>query len=115
LISDMYAYAAAEGADLRFVDHVAIALGTYRHYSDGLQFGGSNVRYDGEGYQVTFDFKPEDAAIASSVLEGSAINSPRIDQGFLRHILDPAQGAFTNIGGIPFLEKMVKKFSNEGG
>lgn len=114
LISDMYAYAAAEGADLRFVDHVAIALGTYRHYSDGLQFGGSNVRYDGEGYQVTFDFKPEDAAIASSVLEGSAINSTRIDQGFLRHILDPAQGAFTNIGGIPFLEKMVKKFSNEG-
>lgn len=114
LISDMYAYAAAQGADLRFVDHLAFEIGTYRHYSDGRQLAGSNVRYDGEGYQVTFDFKPEDAAIASSVLNGTAIKSTRFDQGFLQYILHPAQGAFSNIGGVPFLEKMVKKFSSEG-
>lgn len=114
LISDMYAYAKAEGADLYFVDRVAIELGTYRHYSDGLQLGGSNVRYDWDGFQVTFDYKPEDAANASRILEGSAINSTRLDQGFLRYILSPSQGTFSNIGGIPFLERMVKKFSSEG-
>lgn len=114
LIADMYAYATAEGADLSFVDQVAITLGTYRHYSDGRQLGGSNVRYDGEGYQVTFELKPEGAAIASRILEGSAIGSTRIDQGFLRYILSPDQRAFQHVGGIPFLERMVNKFSSEG-
>lgn len=97
----MYAYAKAEGADLYFVDRVAIELGTYRHYSDGLQLAGSNVRYNWDGFQVTFDYKPEDATSASGILEGSAINSTRLDQGFLRYILSPSQGTFSNIGGIP--------------
>lgn len=114
LIADMYAYATAEGADLSFVDQLAITLGTYRHYSDGRQLGGSNVRYDGEGYQVTFDLKPEGTEIASRILKGSAIGSTRIDQGFLRYILSPDQSAFQNVGGMPFLERMVNKFSSEG-
>lgn len=28
--------------------------------------------------------------------------------------MSPSQGTFSNIGGIPFLERMVKKFSSEG-
>ncbi|WP_144424953.1 hypothetical protein [Pseudomonas trivialis] len=112
LISDMYAYAQSEGADLRYVDRLVSALGTYRHYSDGRQLIGSNGYYVDE-YWTTFDFKPEDAIIASNILTGSAFSSTRIDQGFLQHILSPGNGAFSHIGGIPFLEQMVKRFSSE--
>lgn len=114
LFADMYAYAQAQGVDLSYVDRLAANLGTYRHLSDGRQLFGGNSGYDEEGYRVTFDFKAEDKAIATRVLNGSAINSSRIDQGFLRFILNPDYGAFSNIGGIPFLEKMVNKFSSEG-
>ncbi|MBN2991698.1 hypothetical protein JWR97_10290 [Pseudomonas cedrina subsp. fulgida] len=114
VISDMYAYAQSEGADLFYVDHLVMSLSTYRYYSDGRYLGGGNTGYNEDRYRITFDFKPEDAAIAKSILNGSAINSTRIDQGFLQYILHPDHGAFGNIGGIPFLERMVKKFSSEG-
>lgn len=114
VVADMYAYAQEQGADLAFVTILAVLLGDYRHYSDGRQNGGGNTGYDAEGYRVTFDYKPEGVALAASILNGSAINSTRIDQGFLRYILNPDHGAFANVGGIPFLERMVKKFSDEG-
>ncbi|XVO85663.1 hypothetical protein ACQ9Y2_18100 [Pseudomonas palleroniana] len=114
LIADMFAYAQAEGANLAHVTQVAVILGDYRRSSDGRQTMGGNNGYDADGYRVTFDFKKEEAQIASRILNGSAINSTRIDQGFLRYILHPDHGAFTNLGGIPFLERMVNKFSNEG-
>ncbi len=114
VVADMYAYAKEQGADLTFVTALATTLGHYRHQSDGRQNGGGNTGYDSEGYRVTFDYKPDGAALASSILTGSAINSTRIDQGFLRYILNPDHGAFENVGGIPFLERMVKKFSDEG-
>ncbi len=114
VVADMYAYAKEQGADLAFVTKLASLLGNYRHYSDGRQNGGGNTGYDADGYRVTFDYKPEGVALAASILNGSAINSTRIDQGFLRYILNPDHGAFQNVGGIPFLERMVKKFSDEG-
>jgi hypothetical protein len=62
---------------------------------------------------ITVNFKEKDAAIASRILNGTAINSTRLDQGFLRHFLDPGQGALIHHGGMAFLEQMVIKFSNE--
>lgn len=114
LISDMYAYAQAEGADLGYVDRLAWSLGHYRHLSDGRQLLSGNNGYDSDGYRVTYNFKEEDAAIASRILKGSAINSTRFDPGYLRHILNPDYGALSNTGGMPFLEQMVIKFSGEG-
>jgi len=113
LISDMYAYVQSEGADLSHVDLLVSALADYRYYNDGRQLISNNGYYVDE-YWTTFDFKPEDAAIASRILSSSALSSTRIDQGFVRHVLDPGIGAFSHIGGIPFLERMVKKFSDEG-
>ena len=63
---------------------------------------------------VEGDFNEEDAATASRILSSSAINSTRIDQGFLRHFLDPGYGALVNASGLAFLEQMVIKFSGEG-
>lgn len=114
LIADMYAYAQAEGADLRHVDLLVMSFSTYRYYSDGTELGGGNTGYDGDGYRVTFDFIPQDVATAARILNGSAITSTRLDRGFLQYILNPDHGAFSNIGGIPFLERMVNRFSSEG-
>ncbi len=93
---------------------MAWQLGHYRHLSDGGQQLSHDDGYTSEGYRITFHFKEQDAAIASRILNGSAINSTRIDPGFLRHILNPDYGSLSNIGGIPFLEQMVLKFSAEG-
>lgn len=115
LIADMYAYAQAEGADLAFVDRLASTLGNYRNYSDGRQMLSCNISsYDADRYWVTFDFAPEESASASRILNGSAIGSTRLDQGFVRYILDPGFGALQHAGGISFLERMVNKFSSEG-
>lgn len=115
LIADMFAYAQEEGASLGYVDQLAHSLGSYRRASDGRQQLSSNNGYDAQGYRVTFNFKQEDAATASRILNGTAITSTRLDQGYLRHILNPDYGALSNIGGLPFLEKMVNRFSDEGG
>ena len=115
LISDMYAYLQEEGADLGYVDQLAHSLGSYRRATDGRQQLSSNNGYDAQGYRVTFNFKQEDAETASRILNGTAITSTRLDQGYLRHILNPDYRALSNIGGLPFLEKMVNRFSDEGG
>lgn len=116
LLSQMYAYAQAQGADLRNVDNVAGLLGDYRHHNDGRQLLNANngKGYDLEGYMVTVGFQAEDAATASRILNGSAISSTLIDQGFLRHFLDPGYGALKNTSDLAFLEQMVIKFSAEG-
>ena len=54
VISQMYAYAQAEGADLAFVDDLAWQLGHYRHLSDGGQQLSHNNGYTSEGYRITF-------------------------------------------------------------
>jgi hypothetical protein len=116
LLSEMYTYAQAQGADLRHVDNLAYELGDYRHHSDGRQrlSVNSGKGFDSEGYLVTIDFNEQDAATASRILNGSAISSTRIDQGFLRHFLDPGYGAALNVSGLAFLEQMVIKYSVEG-
>lgn len=63
---------------------------------------------------MTFNFKEHDVAAASRILYGSAIDSTRLEQGFLRHVLNPDFGALSNMGSIAFLEQMVLKFSSAG-
>lgn len=115
LLSQMYAYAQGEGADLTYVDRLASRLGDYRQHDNGRTLGSANngKSYNAEGYMITVDFKEKDAAIASRLLSGTAINSTRLDPNFLRHILDPGYGALSNYDGLAFLEQMVIKFSNE--
>jgi hypothetical protein len=67
-----------------------------------------------QGHQLTVAFNDKDAATASRILSGPAIGSTRLDQGFVRHILDPGYGALSNTSNLGFLEQMVTKFSSEG-
>lgn len=116
LVADMYVYAQAQGADLMHVDRLAGELGEYRQHDNGrlsLNFN-NGTNYDVQGRQLTVNFNEQDSATAARILNGSAISSTRIDQGFLNHILDPGYGALTNTSDLGFLEQMVTKFSNEG-
>ncbi|MGQ5490734.1 hypothetical protein ACUH78_17970 [Thauera sp. ZXT1-4] len=116
LLSEMYTYAQAQGADLTHVDRLAEELGDYRQHDNGrlrLNFN-NGTHYDVRGRQLTVSFNDKDAATASRILNGGAIHSTRLDQGFLRHILDPGFGALSNTSDLEFLEQMVNRFSGEG-
>ncbi|RFD30776.1 hypothetical protein CER19_07705 [Pseudomonas sp. GL93] len=114
LLSEMYAYAQEQGADLAYVDMLAYDLGNYRHHDNGRQLLSGNNGYNQEGRRVTFNFKEHDVTTVSRILNGSAIDSTRLEQGFLRHVLNPDFGALSNMGSIAFLEQMVLKFSSAG-
>ncbi len=116
LLSDVYAYAQTEGADLAYVDRLAAKLGDYRQHNNGQLSSSFNNghSYDAEGRQLTVSFNEKDTATASRILNGSAINSTAFDRGFLNHILDPGYGAIGHFTNFEFLEHMVNKFSNEG-
>jgi len=116
LLSEMYEYAQQQGADLQNVDQLAYALGTYRQSNDGRSmssFNGGNS-FDLEGHQLTVSFNEKDAATAARILNGDAINSTKLDQGFLRYTLDPGYGALSNTSDFEFMEQMVIKFSDVG-
>jgi hypothetical protein len=116
LVSNMYGYAKQQGADLRYVDDIASELGNYRQHNDGRMTGNFNSgnNFDLAGHQMTVNFNAQDSTTAASILNGNAINSTQIDQGFLRYTLDPGLGALSDIGSMQFLQQMVTKFSDEG-
>ena len=116
LVAEMYAYAQEQGTDLTHVDRLAEDLGDYRQHDNGRLSSNFNngTHYDVQGRQLTVSFNEQDAATAERILNGTAISSTRLDQGFLRHILDPGYGALSNTSDLGFLEQMVTKFSSEG-
>jgi len=117
LLSEIYAYAQEQGADLKHVDLLAAKLGDYRQHNNGRLLVNFNngMNFDSQGHQLTVSFNVEDAATAERILNGTAINSTRLDRGFLHHILDPGFGAMgIHTISLDFLESMVVKFSAEG-
>ena len=116
LLSDMYQFSQQQGADLQNVDHLAFALGDYRQSNNGraiYNFNNGN-NFDFEGHLRTVSFNEKDTATAARILNGDAINSTRLDQGFLRYTLDPGNGALSNTSDFEFMEQMVIKFSDAG-
>ena len=113
LMSEIYSYAESQNMDLAHVDMIAADIGEYRQRNDGRLMNSFNDgnSYDSQGWQVTVDFNERDAAIASRVVNGAAINTTRFDQGFLRYTLDPGFGALGHAGDFPFLEHVVTRFS----
>ena len=113
LVSNMYAYAKQQGADLEYVDQVALTLSNYRQADNGRLWGSFNGhQVDAEGHALTSSYNETDTATANRILNGTAINSTLFDKRFLRDILDPGS-ALSNSSTVRFLEKMVVKFSDE--
>lgn len=114
LVSDMYAYAQQQGADPQYVDTLALTLSEYRQHDNGRLAGGFNGNeFDSQGHQLTSSYSPADTATATRILNGDAINSTRLDHGFLNHILNPTN-ALSNASNMGFMEQMVVKFSDKG-
>ena len=116
LVSNMYSYAQQQGADLQYVDQIAVTLGDYRQHNDGRMMGSFNSgnSFDLAGHLMTVNFNAQDSATAASIQNGTSINSTQVDQGFLRYTLDPGFGALSYTGDMEFLKQMVVKFSGEG-
>ena len=115
LLSNMYAYVQQQGSDLHYVDAIASALGSYRQTDNGAGMISYNFAvFDLAGHKMTVNFNAQDAATASSIKNGNAINSNQLDHGFLSYTLNSGFGALTNTGSMQFLQLMVTKFSGEG-
>lgn len=114
LVSDIYAYAKQNGADLTHVDTLAITLGTYRQFDNGKTLSGFNgSQFDSEGHQLSSSYSPSDTATANRILNGDAIKSTRLDPGFLNYILQPTH-ALSNMASVDFMEGIVNRFSDRG-
>lgn len=114
LVSDMYAYAQQQGADPQHVDALALTLSSYRYGDNGRISGSFNGNeFDAQGHQLTSSYSPADTEVANRILNGDAINSTRLDHGFLHQILDPGY-ALGNASNMGFMEQMVVKFSDKG-
>ncbi|WP_065833876.1 hypothetical protein [Pseudomonas syringae] len=114
LLSDIYAYVQDKNVDMTYVDTLAGDLGDYRQCDNGRIVGtfNSGHQYNSQGWQLSVDFTEKDSATASRMLQGSAIASTRLDQGFLRYTLDPGH-ALGNWVDFDFLEHVVTRFSAE--
>jgi hypothetical protein len=114
LVSDMYAYAQQQGADLVYVDTLAITLGTYRQFNDGQSLGGFNeTQFDSEGHQLAARYSASDTVAANRIMKSDAMQSTRLDPGFVQTILQPTH-ALSNMANIDFMEHMVSRFSDTG-
>jgi hypothetical protein len=115
LLADIYAYVQDKDVDLDYLDNIAIDLGHYRRHDNGRTMANFNDGhgYDSQGWQLSVAFTERDAATASRLLNGSAINTTRLDEGFLRYTLDPGHGALGCSGDFDFLEHIVTRFSAE--
>lgn len=113
LLAEMYEFADEQGADLEHVDRLAWDLGLYRQRDNGKAITSFNDgrSYDLEGRVRTVSFTEKDAATAERVLQSDALNSTKLDQGFLSYILDPGYG-YTHASDFEFLEQMVVRFSS---
>ncbi|QKJ68308.1 hypothetical protein HQN60_15895 (plasmid) [Deefgea piscis] len=116
LLAEMYQFANNNGVDLQNVDAIAQTLGSYRRFDDGRNLYNFNNGHnmDTNGNVLSVNFSEKDSKTASRIINGEAINTTRIDHGFLKFILDPGYGALMNTTDLEFLEQMTTKFSEKG-
>lgn len=114
LVSDMYADAEKQGNDPAYVDTLAITLGTYRESDNGKRLGGFNEgQFDLEGRKLSSSYSASDTVTVDRILSSPAMNTTRLDPGFVRYILQPTN-ALSNMANVDFIEQTVTKFSDIG-
>lgn len=115
LIVDMYEYAQEEGADLRYVDGLALNLAWYRYDQDGKYVTPQSAagHCDRQGHKVIYGFTDRNAATAKRILSSESLSSTRLDQKYIRHKLDADYGVL-NHPDLDFMELMINKFSAKG-
>jgi hypothetical protein len=115
LLGEMYDFSLQQGAALEHVDAIAMGLGRYRQADNGRAMHSFNTgSFDLEGHMLIVNFSEKDATTAQRIRNSDAINSTKIDHGFLDYALNPGIGALSNPFELDFLEQMVNKFSDQG-
>ncbi|MDO4683168.1 MAG: hypothetical protein Q4B17_10335 [Lautropia sp.] len=113
MMAEIYQYAEEARIDIRHVDDLAHALGGYRQSDDGrrqINFNSGGM-YDAQWRPQTVAFTAAEAQVVNRILDGKAIGTTRLDQGFLRFQLDPGYSALGRHVDFSFLEKVVQRFS----
>jgi hypothetical protein len=112
LFEDMYEYAQEQGADLRYVDALAFSLGYYRQSDNPAHKIPQSMagHHTLEGRKVVYAFTEKDAATAKRILNSEALNTTRLNEGFIRYTLDQEYGVLGH-GDFAFMEKMINTFS----
>jgi hypothetical protein len=115
LLSAVYEFANAEGADLAYVDDLAWSIAYYRKSDNGREIIPQRPlkRFDTEGHEVSYSFNEESAKTAHRILNGSALSTTAVDRGFLRFALDVDYSPMSSLD-FRFLEQVVNKFSEKG-
>ncbi|HEX8587958.1 hypothetical protein [Pseudomonas sp.] len=115
LLSAVYEFANAEGADLAYVDDLAWSIAYYRKSDNGREIIPQRPlkRFDTEGHEVSYSFNEESAKTAHRILNGSALSTTAVDRGFLRFALDVDYSPMSSLD-FRFLEQVVNKFSERG-
>ncbi|QQN25923.1 hypothetical protein [Pseudomonas syringae group genomosp. 3] len=115
LLGDIYEFARDQGADLSYVDDLAFGLASYREKDDGRIWARHNQgkTYDLEGHKVSYSFTDKNAETAKRIINGDALKSTRLDQGFVRFITDKDFGALGH-NHFEFMEKVISQFSTTG-
>ncbi|MBC3954848.1 hypothetical protein [Pseudomonas triticifolii] len=112
LLCDIYKWANGHGVDLAYVDDLAFELAEYRESDDGKLTLAHNQGklYSAEGHRVFYSFTDKDAATAKRILQSKALETTRLDHGFIRFITNKDFGSIGH-NNFDFMEKVISRFS----
>lgn len=115
VLSDVYAFAQENNADLKFVDNLASSLANYRSHNNGQRMGRHNdgTALDSEGHMVFYSFLDKDVVTTQRILASEALKTTQLDQGFIRYTTNPDYSAIS-YNQFEFLEQVINKFSAKG-
>jgi hypothetical protein len=113
LLSDVYIWAAEQGADLAHVDTLGRDLASYRAGLQGADGKATARPASGAGPAIAPTASRGGTAL-HKLLQSDALGSTRLDAGFVRHLAEKGQGSHSPLQ-LAFVEKVIHRFSADGG
>lgn len=112
LLGEIYEFAQSENIDLEYVDRLGYRIACYRESEDGQRKGPHNrgMVFDLEGHMLSYSFTDEDTVAAKKVRESPALQTTRLDRGFIQNDTDKDYSSMFH-SHFGFLELVVNRFS----
>jgi len=113
LLGEIYEFARSESIDLKYVDLYALTLADYRYCDNGKLINPHNQgrMYDLEGHRLSYSFTDANEAHAQRIRNSPALESTRLDKGFIMFDTDKNYSAMRH-DDFEFLELLVNRFSS---
>ena len=113
LLSDVYVWAAEQGADLSHVDRLGRDLASYRA-GQPTAGNGQPGRSSPPALPPATGSAQSENPVMKRILDSGALAGTRLDPGFIRHMSETARGSGSSVP-LAFMEKVVNRFSTDGG